>query len=499
MLNDESFRENHYPCREGAKSNSGTGFRTWKRVNEVKHPWAEKQARFPPVVAGVFLLCTALLWAVSQAGAADCGSETAEMKKSISRSVDPIVLRGAAFRGRMQGLPLEGFRLFSSRQGVLAPVPFQIDEVDAEGLFVLPEGLEPNRDRGRRGKEREREGAMDTNDELVFMAGDLGDRVCREQWPSSAGKGAEIQVRDPRTGGTGWCYLFWFRNPPPPSPVDYVRYAREEDRIYAGTFSLGYSPDRDLVYTTHLTLAPEPGSFPVNIMDRINIRFSATIFLRSITFSRNEDDFVSEVIAYKDGPVRVMRRVANSMRLVMGIKTPKIIAYSVYYRDAIETPNILSLPVSMASVARSAYFEGGTDHNRNALGMRFYSPNNMQGVLVDGRMSPEELAMDFGEHGWTLLTGRQGHVISLVEMGEKIRNVLSKKLIYLDDMFASNAPEGEPGTTPKVGFSLENLLALKRGTYTYNARFYFLPDYGPGMEQAYLDVLERQLQVRVFP
>jgi len=458
-----------------------------------------RRAVFGRVLAGTLLILLAALPA-RLPGAQDppCGGDPAGRSKSITRSADPVIVPGGSL-GRVQGLPLGGFRLFASLHAAMAPVPFQIDEVDAEGLFVLPEGREPNRDRGRRGEERELEDALDGNDQLVFMASDLGDRACREQWPASAEQGVEVQVRDPATGGTGWCYLLWFRDPPPPSPVDYVRYAREEDRVYAGTFSLGYSPDRDLVYTTVLALNPEGGGAPVDIMDRINIRFSATIFLRSITFGRNEDDFVSQVIGFKDGPVRVMRRVANSMRLVLGLKTPKIIAYSVYYRDAIETPNVLSLPVSLDAVARSAHFEGGTDHNLEALGMRFYSPTNRQGVLVDGRMSPEERAMDFGDYGWTLLTGRQGHVMSLVEMGETIRQVLSKRLIYLDDLMASNAPEGEPGTTPKIGFSLENLLALKRGTYTYNARFYFLPDAAAGRLEGFLDILERPLEVRVSP
>jgi hypothetical protein len=430
--------------------------------------------------------------------ASPCGKDGAGGKKSLLRTVDPVLVQGNDL-GRVQGLPVEGFRLFSSSGGRMAPVPFQIDEVDAEGLFVLPEGKDPNRDKGRRGKEEEQDQRLDGNDELVFMASDLGDRACTEQGLAGAAQAVEIEVRDPRTGGTGWSYLMWFEDPPPPSPRDYVRYAREEDRIHTEVFSLGYSPARDLVYTTYLSMTPRTGSPPVDIMDRINIRFWATIFLRSITFSRNEDDFVSEVIAYKDGPVRVMRRVANSMRLVMGIQSPKIIAYSVYYRDAIETPNVLSLPVSLGSVARSAGFEGGTDHNRNALGMRFFSSNNPQGVLVDGRMSPEELAMDFGDYKFTLLSGEPGQVLSLVRMGETIRDVLYKKLIYVDDMFGSNAPEDEPGTTPKIGFSLENLLALKRGTYTYNACFYFLSEYGPGREKAYLDVLDEPLRVRAYP
>ena len=234
-------------------------------------------------------------------------------------------------------------------------------------------------------------------------------------------------------------------------------------------------------------------------MDRINIRFSATIFLRSITFSRNEDDFVSEVIAYKDGPVRVMRRVANSMRLVLGLRTPKIIAYSMYYRDAIETPNVLKLPVSLSTVARSVYFEGGTDYNRCAYGMRFYNPNNPQGTLVDGHMSPEELALDLDDHAWNLTAGEQGIILNRVEMGKGLKGVLTKVLIYQDDKLWPNTPEDELGATPKIGFSLKNILALKKGTYRYNARFYFLPDIETDTVRDYLAVLDNPLQVRINP
>ena len=442
---------------------------------------------------GLFL-CTLLSGVLPAAAVPALESGPEEGNKTLARSVDPVIIQGRVLGEGVLGLPVEGFRLFVARQGVLGPIPYQIDEVDAEGLFVLPEGKSPSRD------EEDLHGILDGNDELVFMAGDLGDRVHKEQWPPGVRAGVQIEVRDPLTGTKGWCSLLWFENPPPPSPVEYVRYARQEDRICADAFSLGYSPDRDLVYTTHLSLLPEGGpSPPPDIMDRINIRFSASIFLRSITFSRNEDDFVSEVIAYKDGPVRVMRRVANSMRLVLGLRTPRIIAYSVYYRDAIETPNVMTLPVSLDTVAHSAYFEGGTDHNRNAMGMRFYSSNNPQGVLVDGRMSPEELAMDHGDYVWTLLTGTQGQVISLVQMGEKTRQILSKRLIYVDDLFYCNAPEDEPGATPKVGFSLENILGLKRGTYTYNARFYFPAEMGLGSVKPYLDILENPLQVRLGP
>ncbi|MCG6535989.1 MAG: hypothetical protein L7F78_15120 [Syntrophales bacterium LBB04] len=329
------------------------------------------------------------------------------------------------------------------------------------------------------------------------MASDLGDRILADQWPLGIRQGKEIEVRDRLTGNQSWTYLFWFEKPPPASTRDYVRYARDEDRIHTSFFSLGYSPAKDQVFTTYMAIDPSGREGGVDVMDRINIRFSASIFLQSITFGRNEDDFISRVIAYKDGPVRAMRRVANSMRLVLGLRSPKIIAYSMYYRDAIETPNVLHLPVSLATVAKSVYFEGGTDYNRNAFGMRFSDSRNPQATLVDGRMSPEELALDLGDHEWTLTAGEQGNILNRVELGEGLKGVLTKELIYIDDFSRSNAPEEEPGTTPKIGFSLQNTLALKKGTYRYNARFYFPADCRPGTLAGYLAILDNPLEVRI--
>ncbi|MEW6442750.1 MAG: hypothetical protein AB1640_17570 [bacterium] len=456
--------------------------------------------RHPALAAGAAIL-TGLLLLHNTVSQGEPAARRADpiATRDLSRTRDPIVLRGAAVRP-MLGLALCGFRLFAARGGSLDPVPFQIDEVDEDGLYVLPRGKDPNRDTGRRGEEDELEGALDGNDEIVFMAEDLGDRVGREAWPAGVRKGMEIEVSDPESAGKGWAYLFWsIDNPPPESSRDYVRYSPEEDRIHAAGFTLGYSPERDLVYTTSMAVAPAGAGSGEDLLDRINIRFSATILLGAVTLSRTEDDFVSSVIAYKDGPVRAMRRVKNSMRLVAGLRTPKIIAYSMYYRDSIEAPNRIDIPVAIAAVARDVHFEGGSDYNRRAMGMRFYTSNDRQGVLVDGRMSPEEQALNRGDHDWTVIAGPQGGLLARIALGSGLREVLGKELIYVDDLLGPNGPEDEVGTVPRIAFSFTRLLALKKGRYDYNVHFYILPRYRPGAEKEYLDILDHPLLVRALP
>lgn len=396
----------------------------------------------------------------------------------------------------MAGLPLAGFRLLACGQRGFEPVPFQIDEIDGDGLYVLTEGQEPNRDEGGKGEERNLDGALDENDEIVFMAGDCGGRAVQDAWPAGAERTVEIEVRDPDTAGRGWAYLAWLQRPPPESPKDYVRYDPGEDRIHAECYTLGYAPEKDLVYTTSLAIEPACGGNGRDLLDRLLIRFSATVLLRGVTFSRNEDDFVSRVLAYKDGPVRMMRRVANSMRLVAGLRTPKIIAYSMYYRDAVEAPNRIDVPVAVGKVLRDFHFEGGADYLSEAVGMRFYSSRNPSGVLVDGRMSPEEETLDRQNLEWTLLAGPQGNLLTRVDLGPGLREVVGKELVYRDDATGSEPPESEPGQFPKIAFSFTNLTALKRGRYSYCVHFYCLPPYSPGVEKEFLDILDRPVKVR---
>ncbi len=422
----------------------------------------------------------------------DSTSGPDSVRKTITRQTDPVVVKGKEFP-EMKGRALEGFRLFTFRRGQWEPIPFQIDEVDGDGFYVLPLGKQPNKDKGS-GELSEK---LDENDEVVFMASDLGEKAPAAHVPPGARMRAEIEVRDPVDTTRGWAYLMWFERAPAPSSKDYVRFDPQEDRIHAACYTLGYSPAKELVYTTFLAIPTEAGGTNTSLLDRINIRFTASIFLKSITFSRNEDDFVSEVIAYKDGTVRAMRRVANSMRLALGIQSPRIIAYSVYYGDSIETPNTIHMPVGLGSVAKSIYFEGGSDYMHSAYGMQFYCSEHTEGLVVDGRMSPQEIAMVQAEHEWTVMSGPQGTIMSRIEMGTGLKGVLGKRLIYIDDIQRSNAPEDEPGTTPKVGFALTNILALKKGTYYYNVHFYFFPSYHPGDERPYLDIVDHPLEVMV--
>ncbi|MFC1889541.1 hypothetical protein ACFL4G_07270 [Thermodesulfobacteriota bacterium] len=429
---------------------------------------------------------------------ADAARADVEVRRTLARTSDPVTVRGERIRA-FSRVPIEGLRLYAEREGALIPIPFQVDEIDLRGLYVLPEGKRPNRDAGDKQFAELTDGLVDANDELVFMAGDLGGRVGSPEAPTGCGRALEVEVVDPIDGGRGWAYLFECHDPPPRSERDYVDFDPARDLIDAEGYVLGYSPDQDLVYTEHIAIKEEGGGDGSNLIDRMNIRFHASILIKSITFSRNEDDFVSEVISYKDGPVRVMRRVGNRMRLVLGLRSPEIIAYSVYYGRSIESPNTFNMPVSMKAVVKDVDFVGSTDYSSSAIGMLFYSSGNRAGSIVDGISSPQEDSIDREDNEWTVLTGPQGTILTRLVLGPKFRSQIGNRLHYVDDKATPNRPENEHGQYPTIGFIPTNLMELAPGLYHYNVHIYVLPGYRPGDEKTRLDILDTPLQTRINP
>lgn len=114
---------------------------------------------------------------------------------AINRPQDPVMVPGAGFTG-FSDVPLDELVLYAYQSGAWTPIPFQIDEVNVTGTYVVSDG-----------------GRLDDNDELVFMAGDTGDSVGQEIWPddpeSKLYPRYEISITDPLSpGDRAWVYLY---------------------------------------------------------------------------------------------------------------------------------------------------------------------------------------------------------------------------------------------------------------------------------------------------
>jgi len=449
-------------------------------------------ARRRSLAGALFLLapCLVLLRPDPVPAAAPAGGTAGARAgaRGMTRQVDPVILTGEALGG-LAGAEVESLRLYAVRGGLLEPIPHQIDRRDENGDFIFPGqggGVEPASP-----------ARLGPRDELVFMARDLGDRLQggarRTPWRRENGcrYGLEIRVADPVDGAEGWAYLFSFDLPPARSPVDYVSYDPQEDMLSSPAYHIGFKNPRVRTSLNYTALRDADGN-GVDLVDRFKARGEATFLWGALRIARDESDFRSRVLAILDGPVRVVRKSRYSLRLLWNVPTPGAESLTYFYRNYIELPTELDIPFDVGYVVTRISSRVSLDFNRAAAGACFYNPNNPEGVVIDGLMSPSEEAMDLGAFEWLLVESERRAMLFRVMVDPKLPVALS--LFYRDDAHQDDPPEEDPGQYGNMGWRVGNLEAVKKGAYWYRTLIYFPDTFRKGEGGRYLDAEDHPLR-----
>jgi hypothetical protein len=222
----------------------------------------------------------------------------------------PIVVQGFKI-GPATHYPIAMYRLFKTAPGGVAEViPFQIDEINEWGDYVLPEGGKVTANTGN--------GIFDNQDEIAFMGDDVGLPQAPKTWPM--GKPALIyEIRLEFTGGentagtqNGAVYLgIYFQNPPEPSDKRYVHFSRKTAEVTTGRYRYGFDQTNWLVARRVEMAKRDSGKTP----EFEPLLESTTFFMKAdlkyfITVTANHDSINSELEAYKTGPIRTIVRVS---------------------------------------------------------------------------------------------------------------------------------------------------------------------------------------------
>ena len=200
-------------------------------------------------ISMVWLVVFGLRSVRAQTGTAQTPSAVA----AINRPQDPVVVAGASFPG-FSSVPVGDLVLYAYRSGTWTPIPFQIDEVNISGTYVISDG-----------------GLLDANDELVFMAGDAGNSVSTTIWPvdtqSRLYPRYVISVTDPLSAGNqAWVYLYRSTTLTG-SGVSYVTWNHSAQTAAAISYTAALSPTK-FVGLADLVI----NGTGVDILDRQKIR-----------------------------------------------------------------------------------------------------------------------------------------------------------------------------------------------------------------------------------
>ncbi len=415
-------------------------------------------------------------------------------QKSITRTEDPLVVTGKDLKALI-GTPLEDLALMAYKSGEFKPIPFQIDQRLENGEYAFSSGEKACSDPAP---------DFDENDELVFMVNDLGDRRPSGKLPDDAEVGMELELVDPVNQAKGWAYLLRFSQNAPRSQVDYIRFEIETEknhkRIHArdatGNGIIMGSP-LDAIYPDEFRVIFPDGKIGPDILDRQKIRgVLKTRFFFDIDF---KFDVLTRdnLVAWTDGPVRVLYRADGYLKLGFFNFSGQGYSLITYYRNSLIWPMYIEVPFSLNPFLKDFLIRGYMDYNENVLGHWVYSETNPPPpkILLDGKTSPEEKALDYqSECGWITGGGPLGVTINRLIFPEEW-SMVKKKFYLNEDLTTPMPPEDDPGEIA-VGYEFDgfiNVLALKTTYYQY---YYFLTSLEPGKEKVILNIIDNPLEIK---
>ena len=320
----------------------------------------------------------------------------------VKRPYEPIVLKGdtlAQFiNNEIEFMYVYAYDALSNSWQM---IPFQIDEVnphDQDSMYFKPDSSF---------------GLLDSDDELVFLLRDVGDKADSTSWLDGADSiRYEICLVDSLTNEVGYVYLYSSRTITDPVPNPYfMAYDSVTDRISTANYEVGFNETGQLADVII-------GSSGVDIFDRIKVRLMGSYWIFQL--DPISEDNVSMTYAYaKVGPVRVIRNMYGKFYYSFAglITFDEKFTQTSFFYPWHGSFTLFEIPIGDAvdAGAEVDVIRVSWDFNHNAIGMNFYNEVNRNGTLIDGvgefdsidrTCTPDEL-------NWNMGTGDPGTILNV--------------------------------------------------------------------------------------
>jgi hypothetical protein len=387
----------------------------------------------------VVLLTTALC--ASPARAAETGAiPKMTVKVSLSSPYYPVVVRGAEVKALL-GAADSKIRAIARHGNALEAIPFQIDKRDASGSYDLVRNAAGNPP------------VLGAADECVFMTADAGERIAPLPEQYAQQPVVEIALIDPKSGAQKWVYLLVTRsaqNLPAPGK-HHVSYDPLRDVIETNTYRIGFSNVHPFIVSSLQWHTGEANKWSPNVLDTMKIRHHGKLF-GNIDFIRTQDDYLSRIAAVKEGPVRVIRRTINSVRVIGYLQSPSVTIDYVAYANGLLMDTTIDFPFPLGWFFSDIKTFTTMDWNDDPAlpGLRIHGGDTPKGLAVDGRMTPEKDR--FNKVAGKRFAVENAYGLLLVQLEMEKTLPVEARLTLQDDRTRTDAPENIPGQYGNVGF-----------------------------------------------
>jgi hypothetical protein len=358
------------------------------------------------------------------------------------------------------------------------PIPWQMEEHDGAGELIFDAGDLAGHD--------DSAGVLDGNDSIVFMIADAG-RAARSDELNPASCRLALRVR--RDGVEDrWVYALAYPSAAPRSPRSYVHYDVEADTLSGDGIVLGF---RDRI--PQFLSVPEGDHTSANLLDRLKVRASAR-FLGLIPVSRDESDLEAPEIGWRAGPVRIVRRQRQRIRVGWGIKSPRFIIDTYFSRQSATMPVAFHLNFPPTYFFSNISVETVLDF-RGLPGWQVDAPS-LDGPKEIDALSPQDLRLlNQTPAEWFALVGPRVQLVQVLEVSASL-TPLDRRLV-MRVTATGLPPESVVGEMPGIGYGLRGWGAVDRGVHAFAAVTYMLPR--DAALTTFLRSRATPAQIEVFP
>jgi len=351
---------------------------------------------------------------------------TADETKTLDRNLEPVIIQGADVISLL-GAPVESLFVYTYQGTTWGDqIPIQVDEVTVGGYYTSTE-----------------DGLLDDNDEIVFMAQDLGDRATDTSWLektlSISDTWYEIEVADPlNPTQKGWAYLVRSDDLPVSFSDDYVDYTAAVQQITASQYRLGFADTHPGV--DYLTM----NGNSTDILDLTKLRVILDLGWLGVVTVTEQILPNPGLTVIKDGPIRVVLHqniTYNDYPFVNLNLGNTYIAYAGMFQSISDVDFELGNSTTLSSIRTSVDFDSVISGTAT-----YYNANTPGGVNIDGNPDPvAELPLS----KWGQVNHPTGRLIQVIDPA--LIGGTEQKNFFRDNHLPEEEDTGQAGSYGETG------------------------------------------------
>ena len=340
------------------------------------------------------------------------------------------------------GYQLDQLSLAAMKNGLLEPIPYQIDEYNIGGAVYF-EGWDVPINGTK--------GVMDADDKLLFLLRDAGERRTHQNYDGTLI--AEICVNGPDQQPR---YVYLVHGSRLKSDEQYVRYSAAAARVETDFYDLRYNQENHLIWENFNVASYQGEGEP---FDTMKIRLQAGVLTPVTKIKLNNNEIVAQPKGERIGAIRTTTQLEITMWMFeVPIFTASLqlhhYAKSLVYDMRVVVPEFRRALI--VNPTASVSLDGNALMGANLLTAA--SPRD--GAQVDGKMdSQERMLLEKGINeinNWMFTgTNRNLDLIAFFDFVADSKEPLS--LILQDDDQFEDQPERFIGQLPNFGVQINNM------------------------------------------